>query len=238
MKNHSYLNARPTQASVWGVVMLTLTLAGCASKPPPPDWKLQSSNALQLSTAAYLRGQDRVAALELDVARKRLSSTGRADLLANAELVNCAAKTASLVAETCTGFEALRTDATPAQIAYAAYLRGQASAADHALLPPAQRTVAQAMTAEAVTVAVAAIEDPLSKLLAAAVALHTGKANPALLALAVDTASAQGWRRPLLAWLGVQAQQAEQSGASAEAATLRRRMALVGGTGVGAEPSR
>ena len=36
------------------------------------------------------------------------------------------------------------------------------------------------------------------------------------------------WRRPLLAWLGVQLQRAESSGDSAGAAQIRRRMALVG----------
>ena len=37
------------------------------------------------------------------------------------------------------------------------------------------------------------------------------------------------WRRPLLAWLGVQAQRAEQAGATDEAQRLRRRMALAAG---------
>jgi hypothetical protein len=50
-----------------------------------------------------------------------------------------------------------------------------------------------------------------------------------VLQLAVDTASAQGWRRPLLAWLGAQARRAELAGASEEAERLRRRMALVRG---------
>ncbi len=45
-----------------------------------------------------------------------------------------------------------------------------------------------------------------------------------MIALAADTASAQGWRRPLLAWLGVQALRAERAGAMEEAARLRRRM--------------
>ena len=68
---------------------------------------------------------------------------------------------------------------------------------------------------------------PLSRLVAAAVLLRRGDATPASLQTAVDTASAQGWRRPLLAWLGVQALRAEQAGAADEAARLRRRIALV-----------
>jgi hypothetical protein len=56
--------------------------------------------------------------------------------------------------------------------------------------------------------------------------LRAGRASPPVLAGAVEAASAQGWRRPLLAWLGVQAQRAEQAGDAQEAARLHRRIAL------------
>jgi len=69
--------------------------------------------------------------------------------------------------------------------------------------------------------------DPLAQLVAAGVLFQGGRAGPTVVALAVDTASTQGWRRPLLAWLGVQAQLAERAGQADEAARLRRRMALV-----------
>jgi hypothetical protein len=48
-----------------------------------------------------------------------------------------------------------------------------------------------------------------------------------VMAAAVETASAQGWRRPLLAWLTLQVQRAEASGDVEAAATLRRRITLV-----------
>ena len=66
-------------------------------------------------------------------------------------------------------------------------------------------------------------------LVASSVLLRAGRASPELLDFAVDTASSQGWRRPLLAWLGVQALRAEQAGAQQEAERLRRRIALVEG---------
>ena len=74
---------------------------------------------------------------------------------------------------------------------------------------------------------VAGIDDPLARLISAAVMLRQQHADPALVALAVDTASGQGWRRPLLAWLGVQRQLAEARGDTAEAARVQRRMELV-----------
>ena len=52
--------------------------------------------------------------------------------------------------------------------------------------------------------------------------------TPADVTLAVDTASQQGWRRPLLAWLGVQRQLALEAGQTEVAALAQRRMDLVG----------
>ena len=72
-------------------------------------------------------------------------------------------------------------------------------------------------------------------MVAAGVLLQTGKASPPVIAQAIDTASSQGWRRPLLAWLGVQAQRAEQGGDTEEAARLRRRIAIAQGTAASAK---
>lgn len=72
-----------------------------------------------------------------------------------------------------------------------------------------------------------AIADPLARLVAAGVWFRAGQAHPAVMALAVETASNQGWNRPLLAWLLAQARHVELSGDAAEAQRLRRRVDLV-----------
>lgn len=203
-------------------LLLVAGLCACAGAPQPPDWQVEAKAAMERSTAAYLEGNARVETAELARARSQLSRTGRADLLATAELLHCATRVASLVFEACAGFEPLRRDADPAQRAYADYLRGQVQPDRIGLLPVTQRAAASGDAS-----ALNAIADPLSKLLAAGVLLQTGKASPAVVAQAIDTASAQGWRRPLMAWLGVQAQRAGQGGDPQEAERLRRRMALV-----------
>jgi hypothetical protein len=73
--------------------------------------------------------------------------------------------------------------------------------------------------------------EPLAQLVAAGVLLQTGRADARVVEQAVDTASSQGWRRPLLAWLGVQQRLAEQAGDSAEAARIARRIDLVADDG-------
>ena len=203
---------------------VTLLIA-CASRPPVPDWQLDAKGASERFVKAYAAGNSRVETLEFAKARSAVASTGRLDLLARLELLRCATRVASLVLEPCAGFEALRAEAQPAERAYADYLAGQLAARDAALLPPAQQSVVAAAPA-AQAAALKSVDDPLSRLVAAGVLLRRSQASPAVLAQAVETASAQGWRRPLLAWLGAQAMRAEQAGDTLEAARLRRRMDL------------
>ena len=68
---------------------------------------------------------------------------------------------------------------------------------------------------------------PLSRLIAAGLLFKIELLAPVDIGLAVDLASKQGWRRPLLAWLGVQHKRAQSAGDTATAARLQRRMDLV-----------
>jgi hypothetical protein len=91
-----------------------------------------------------------------------------------------------------------------------------------------QRDVAAKRTSDdAPIAAVKGIDDPLSRLVAAGVLFQSGKANPALLSLAVETASAQGWRRPMLAWLGAQRMGAEKAGDANAEERLRRQIDVI-----------
>jgi hypothetical protein len=211
---------------VASAVSFVMLLQGCASRPVVPDWQLSAKSASERFVSAYLTGNTRVEALEFEKARQALSSTGRPEALARLELLRCATRVASLVFEPCTGFELLRADASAADQAYADYLAGRGTGQNAALLPAAQQRLASAAPTAQASV-MQAIDEPLSRLVGAGVLMRTGQASPAALAQAVETASAQGWRRPLLAWLGVQALRAEQAGARDEAKRLRRRMDVV-----------
>jgi hypothetical protein len=75
--------------------------------------------------------------------------------------------------------------------------------------------------------ALAGIADPMARLVAAGVLFRRGLATPGTITLAIDTASARGWRRPLLAWLQVQLQRAQAAGAADEVARIQRRIDVV-----------
>jgi hypothetical protein len=198
-------------------------IAGCAGTPPP-SWQADASGSLERFRSAYLAGDARVAQAEFGRARSTLAATGRADLVARAELVRCAAAVASLDFGDCPGFEAIRADAPAEERAYAAYLAGRASADDIARLPAHHRAAASGDASS-----LAGIEDPFARLVAAGVLARTQRATPQTLVAAIDTSSAQGWRRPLLAWLGLQKRRAEQAGDAVAAEAIGRRMGLVGG---------
>lgn len=206
-------------ASLGGAALL---LTACTSKPQVPDWQMNAQGSSQKAVEAYLSGNARVEALEWDRARAEVARTGRPDLLARLELLRCAAQVASLAVGPCDQFELLRADAAPAERAYADYLAGRLQPPQAPLLPDAQRKVAT--TGDVATLA--RVEDPLSRLVAAGVLFRTGRANPTVIAEATETASAQGWRRPLMAWLTLQVQRAEVAGDSEAAAVLRRRIAV------------
>ncbi|WP_058051277.1 hypothetical protein [Janthinobacterium sp. Ant5-2-1] len=208
-------------------VLAMTALAACSSGPPVPDWKMNAQSSVERFQSAYLGGNALVEQTEFRRARSQVAGTGKLELVARIELLRCAARVASLAFEDCAGFDALQADATDANRAYAAYLAGKAQPADVALLPEAQRAVAGAASDTAAASAVAAIKDPLSQLVAAGVLLRSGRATPELLDTAVATASDQGWRRPLLAWLGVQRLRAEQAGDAQAAQHIARRMAII-----------
>lgn len=210
-------------------MLLCAALAGCAGGPPVPDWQINAQSAAQRAVESYLAGRTRTAQREFDQARDQIARTGSPALMARLELLRCAAQVGSTVSEPCTLFEALREDAAAPEQAYDRYLAGQVQPADVALLPLAQQNVARALTAGDGARAASLLdkmEDPLSQLVAAGVLLRTGHAGPSVVATALSVASRQGWRRPLMAWLGLQAARAEAAGDKQEAARLRRRMEI------------
>lgn len=182
---------------------LLALLAGCSGGPVPPDWQSNSYSALNAFQSYYLKGDARAAALEFERATTELRSTGRGDLIARAELLRCAVRAASLDFDACPGFEKLRADAGAEELAYFEFLTGKRERA--------------------------AGEEPLSKLVTAGVRFKNSTITPQEINGAVDVASAQGWRRPLLAWLGVQAKRAEAVGDREVLEKIRRRIALTAG---------
>ena len=206
------------------LLMAVSLLAACAGSPAPPSWQANARSELDYATSAYLSGDSRLAERDFSHAHAEIARTGRLDLLARAELVRCAARVASLEFDDCPGYQALALDAGPAERAYAELLAGRWAQVDSAFLPKQYHKL---LTAPADPTTLAGIEDPTSRLIAAGLLFRYGKLTPEGVNIATETASAEGWRRPLLAWLGVQAQRAKAAGDTEAEARIQRRIKAV-----------
>ncbi len=204
-----------------------ILLAACSSAPPPPDWKINAHNLLESHGRHYLNGDTRLAERNFERARAEIARTGRLDLAARAELTRCAIRVAALETGPCQGYVALAAHAAPEDKTYARYLSGDWHGIDTGQLPAQYQALLQAKDDASLVSRLDEIKDPLSRAIAAGALFQAGRATPQIIAVATRTASEQGWRRALLAWLEVQAKRAEAAGDAASLELIRQRIDLV-----------
>jgi hypothetical protein len=214
----------------WFLFAAALALTACTSKPQVPDWQLNARSAVERATQADLQGHRRVAQLEWRRAFEETRRTADPTRWARVVLVQCAVQQAMLQLRACEAFLPWAAEATEADRAYARYLEGQPLADDLPWLAESHRPVARQMLELSPlppSPVLVAIADPLSRLVAASSMLRAGQLDPPGIAVAVDTASAMGWRQPLLAWLLLQAETAQAAGDQNLADQARRRIDLL-----------
>ncbi len=203
-------------------VTILLLLTACSSKPAP-IWQATAHTQLANYIENYLAGDDRFAAAHFDKAVAEIGKTGDPTLMGRALLTRCALETASLVGNDCPiepSFVADRENAT-----YHAFVTGRPlTAAD---LPKRYRPVAAALEkrdAPATNDAIVGMDDPVSRIVAVGVAVRRGIEEAAILETGAATASAHGWKRPLLAYLLRLKQLYERAGNRAGSTSVEARI--------------
>lgn len=207
------------------LIITALACAACAH-PTVPEWEERAHEAFEQYRRDYFDGEAS-ADRQLQRGADALASTGKVELRARGELIRCALATAALDFDRCSSWQALQADASPEDRAYGALLSGKFDAVDVRALPPQYVDLAKARDAGTRNGALAKIDDPVSRLVGAGALFRAGDLSPAGMALAVETASEQGWRRPLLAWLTAQARLMEATGDTAALERTRRRIDVV-----------
>lgn len=204
-------------------VVTALLGAACSSRPPAPDWALEAQSASERAVKAYLQGDTRVAEAEWRKAFAQVSATGQPSQMARLALLQCAAQVAALEFTDCPHYQRYAAGAQHAEQAYARYLQVQHTAQDVALLPKAQQDMARQLLAGQAGQSAPAAEAALSQLTAAGVAVRAGHLELAGVQQAVQLASAQGWRRSVMAWLLLEQRlhQAAGNAAGVQAVELR-----------------
>lgn len=204
-----------------------ILLAGCGGKTPPPDWKVDSSDLIERYQKHELRGENILAERYFQQAVNAAGSAGQVAETARLWLVRCAVRRASLDHDDCSEYvELAKLETTDEDRAYYQFITLDWKGVQPSRLPshyaallagPVDKRHAQ----------VAAIDAPLSRLLAASLVVQRGEADDALLALATETASAEGWKRPLLVYLRLAEKRASERQDADALAAIQARIRLV-----------
>lgn len=205
-------------------------LSACGSGGPPvPNWKSDSVDLIERYKKNALLGENILAERYFKQAIDATGGAGRVRETARLWLVHCATRRASLIEDDCHEYaELARIDTSEEDRAYYQFIILRWSALDAAKLP--EQYVALIKTEPTrLNAQIAAIEDPLSRLLAASLTTLRKHADTATLSLAAETASNQGWRQPLLVYLKLLQKHAIEHGSLAEQQTYATRIRLIEG---------
>lgn len=204
-----------------------ILLAGCGGKTPPPDWKVDSSDLIERYQKHELRGENILADRYFQQAVHAAGSAGQVAETARLWLVRCAVRRASLDDDDCSEYvELAKFGTTEEDRAYYQFITLDWSGVDASRLPKHYAALV-AGAADKRHAQVAAIDAPLSRLLAASLVVKRGEADDALLSLATETASAEGWKRPLLVYLKLAEKRASERQDEAALAAIQARIRLV-----------
>ncbi len=216
---------------ILGLLLLLLMITGCGSKPAPA-WIAAGHRQLETFKSDFLTGQPpQITDLHFRMAAEEIKKSGDLDLLGKAWLTRMALQAAAL--EEIAEGEYGKIDAassSPANRNFYLFLTGKPGLVDDALLPAQYRPFLKALQSgetAAVVKRITEIDDPLSRLIAAGLATRSGPASEPLLRAASETASQNGWKRALIAWLERLSGFYEKSGEAAKAASVRQRLDLI-----------
>lgn len=214
------------------LLFLFLLLVGCSSKPAP-GWIVAGNQQLETFKQHFLTGgQPIVAERHFRKAVEEIKKGGDLDLLGKAWLTRMALEVAVLrEMEEGDYLKVAAAQPVPANRNFYLFLKGEKVAVDRSLLPAQYCSFIDALRSgklvEAERTITAMEEDPLSRLIAAGIAVRLKMESEAILKVAVDTASRNGWKRALLAWLERLRSFHEAAGDGTKAAAVRQRIDLM-----------
>jgi hypothetical protein len=209
-------------------IVLLFLLSACGSGGPPlPDWKSDSADLIERYKKSALLGENTLAERYFQQAIRATGGAGRVSETARLWLVHCATRRASLVDDDCHEYADLaRLETSAEDHAYYQFVTLNWSALDASKLP-AHYAALLKTDAPRINAQIAAIEDPLSRLLATSLTTLRGQADTVTLSLAAETASSQGWRLPLLTYLKLLEKNAITRGALIEQQAYALRIRLI-----------
>lgn len=208
--------------------LCVLFLQACGGGPRVPDWRKDSINLIEKYKKAELKGEVQRAERYFEQALEAAGSAGKIGETAQLHLIRCATRQASLDFEPCTGYlDHAKFGVNPEDEAYYRFLTNRQDKPDASKLPAQYRDFATNSDPVKMLASLQSISDPLSRLIAASLVTARKQADDAILNLAAETASEQGWRKPLLVYLKLLENRATLNSNAQEIERLRTRIRMV-----------
>jgi hypothetical protein len=214
------------------LLALSLLIGGCGSKSAP-EWVTLGHQQLETFKMDFLTGtHPLIAERHFQRVVEEMKKSGDLDLLGKAWLTRMALEVAVLrEIEEGDYLKVAAAQPVPTNRNFYLFLKGEKGAVDRSLLPAQYRPFLDALrsgnTVEAEQAITAMEDDPLSRLIAAGIAVRFNLENEAILKAAVETASRNGWKKALLVWLERLRAFHEAAGDGAKAAAVRQRIDLM-----------
>ena len=215
---------------IFSLLFLLLLLTGCGAKPAPL-WIAAGHKQLEIFKQDFLTGRaPRITEIHFRNAVEEIKKGGDTDLLGKAWLTRMALQIAVLrEPEEGDYLKIEAAEAVPANRNFYLFLKGDA-ALEVSLLPESYRpfwTALRSGDAAEAAGAINAIDDPLSRLIASGLAVRHRLETEVILRTAVETASRNGWKMALLAWLERLKSFHEAAGDAEKASAIRSRIDLI-----------
>lgn len=209
-------------------LMSLLILTACGSGGPAvPDWKSDSVELIERYKKHALLGEITLSERYFQQAIRATGGAGRVSETARLWLVRCATRRASLLDDQCKEYaELARVETRLEDRTYYQFVMLDWHNLGPAKLPPHYATLVKAEP-DKMNAHIAAIQDPLSRLLAASLITLRKQADSTTWTIAADTASEQGWRQPLLTYLKLLEKQALAQGLVDEQQAYAVRIRLI-----------
>jgi hypothetical protein len=211
-------------------IFLALLVCACSSAPIP-EWKDNAYRHLEDYKKYYLADKEDATEPHFVKARKEIAAGNDLGLLSVAYLTKYALHAASLESFETREFAKLyRLEPNVTNMAYCHFLKGNFSAVDLKALPVQYTGTMKATAGKNIALAakeIAAIDDPLSRLVACGVWVKYLPYDENIIQIGINTASANGWRRPLWAYLTKLQQYYFERGEASKASAINERLDLL-----------
>ena len=212
------------------IFVIVFVVVACGPATPTPKWKENAYEQLELYKTGFLTGKEGSGGPHFTKSKREMASGNDLQLLSVAYLTKYALHVACLESfDPSEMTQIARIEPEAYDAAYLHFLKGDFRVVDARRLPVRYAGVLKAAaiadSAKAVR-EISAMEDPLSRLVACGVWIKYLTGDENLLVVCIDTASANGWSRPLWAYLSKLESLYLERGEKAKAEAVKERMNL------------